>query len=256
LTSSSHRSSRGTQAIGRAAALLRALAYDNHHGQGLSELAQRLGLETPTAYRILRRLVEEDLVRQDPLTRAYHLGPLVYELGLHADLGNALRDRCRPSLERLAAQSGDTAFLIAPRGAEGVCLDRAEGSFRVQAMLLEPGQRRPTGVGAGSLACLACLAPPAAQALLQANAARLPDPVDDLFACLVRGREAGYVLKRSAELPEIISVGVAIRDAAGVPLASLSISGLGTRITSRLTMLVAMLRDEAGKVQASLRESP
>ncbi len=247
-----HPSARGTQAIGRAAALLRALALDNRHGQGLSELAQRLALETPTAYRILRRLVEEGLVRQDPQTRAYHLGPLIYELGLHADLGNSLRDLCRASLDRLARESGDTAFLIAPRGAESVCLDRAEGSFRVQAMVLEPGQRRPTGVGAGSLASLALLQPRDAEALLRANAARLPDPLEDLLSCVARGREAGYVLKRSSELPEIISVGVGIRDPAGTPVVSLSISGLGTRITSRLPVLLALLRDEAGKVQAAL----
>ena len=72
----------GTQAIARAASLLREIAANGATSASLADLASRLGLERPTAYRILQRLVVEGLAEQDPLTKGYGLGPLLYELGL------------------------------------------------------------------------------------------------------------------------------------------------------------------------------
>lgn len=57
------------------------------------------------------------------------------------------------------------------------------------------------------------------------------------------------MLEQPHDLPEIASVGVAIRDPTGAPVVALSISGLGTRITSRLAALLA-LREKARIVQA------
>lgn len=55
----------GTQAVARAA-LLRAIAGSPRREIGLAELERALELERPTAHRILRRLVDEGLVRQNP----------------------------------------------------------------------------------------------------------------------------------------------------------------------------------------------
>lgn len=252
-----HAAARGTQAIGRAAALLREIARDNRQGRQLTELALHLGLERPTAHRILRRLVEERLLRQDPATRAYHLGELIHELGLLADTGHSLRELCRPSMERLAAASGDTVFLIAPRGPDCVCLDRAEGSFPVKALLLDPGQRRPSGIGAGSVALLALMPPEAADALLAANARRLADagadPPDVLQAAVAQARQTGHAARRPAAMPEILSLAVAVRDPAGAPAVALSVSGLGQRIASRQAALLALLREEAALLARRLQ---
>lgn len=256
-----HAAARGTQAIGRAAALLREVAGDNRGGRSLADLAAHLQLERPTAYRILRRLVEERLLRQDPVTRAYHLGELIYELGLLADAGSSLRALCRPSLERLAAASGDTIFLIAPRGPDCVCLDRAEGSFPIKALLLDAGQRRPTGIGAGSLALLALLPPDEASRLLAENTRRLADagadPVAVLEDAVALARAEGHAFKRPADMPEIMSLAMAVPDRAGAPAVALSISGLGNRIASRQSALLALLREETSVLaRRLLRESP
>lgn len=248
-TISPHPAARGTQAIGRAAALLRALAHDNRNGLRLADLASKLGLERPTAYRILRRLVEEGLVRQDPASRAYHLGELIYDLGLLADSGTHLRDLCRASVERLAIDSGDTSFLIAPRGSDCICLDRAEGTYPIKVLTLDPGQRRPTGIGAGSIALLALLAPQESARLLRQNQQRLAavgeHDVEALIACVERARADGYAIKQPNDVPEVLSLSIALRDAAGAPTLALSVASLATRITSRLPALVALLRDEA-----------
>ncbi|MBN9425800.1 MAG: IclR family transcriptional regulator [Burkholderiales bacterium] len=251
-----HPSARGTQAIGRAAALLRALAHDNRNGLRLAQLAPKLGLERPTAYRILRRLVEEGLVRQDPASRAYHLGELVYDLGLLADSGNHLRDLCRGSVERLAIESGDTSFLIAPRGSDCICLDRAEGTYPIKVLTLDPGQRRPTGIGAGSIALLALLSPQESARVLEQNRQRLAtlgeNDVEALIACVERARADGYAIKQPPDVPEVLSLSIALHDAAGAPALALSIASLATRITSRLPTLVALLRDEVRSLRPLL----
>jgi len=242
-----HPAAKGTQAIGRAAALLRELANEPRKGHGLAELADRLGLERPTVYRILRRLVDEGLVRQDPASRGYFLGELIYELGLLADAGQATREMCRPSLNRLASESSDTIFLIASRGMDCVCLDRAEGSYPVKALLLEPGQRRPTGIGAGSIALLAALPAEVARKTLQGNTRRLEEAgesIADLEDIVATAARTGYALKRPPDMPEILSLAMTVVDAAGAPLIALSISGLAHRISSRLDMLTGLLRDE------------
>ncbi|ODU62308.1 MAG: hypothetical protein ABT05_07775 [Lautropia sp. SCN 66-9] len=236
-----HPSARGTQAIGRAAALLRALAHDNRNGLRLAQLAPKLGLERPTAYRILRRL---------------DLGELVYDLGLLADSGNHLRDLCRGSVERLAIESGDTSFLIAPRGSDCICLDRAEGTYPIKVLTLDPGQRRPTGIGAGSIALLALLSPQESARVLEQNRQRLAtlgeNDVEALIACVERARADGYAIKQPPDVPEVLSLSIALHDAAGAPALALSIASLATRITSRLPTLVALLRDEVRSLRPLL----
>src|SRR5690606_23605003 len=101
----------GTQAIARAAALLRALAAHGQTGYRLADLSRQLQMERPTVHRILRRLVEERLVEQDPRTRRYRLGPLIYELSLVVDPPISLHECWDASVDTLAQHSGDTVFV-------------------------------------------------------------------------------------------------------------------------------------------------
>ena len=72
----------GTQAIRRAAAILRRLGKGGTQGVELAEITQALHLPRSTTHRILKCLVEEGLVRHDTARRRYFAGPLTYELGL------------------------------------------------------------------------------------------------------------------------------------------------------------------------------
>ncbi|MFC7206322.1 helix-turn-helix domain-containing protein [Comamonas endophytica] len=69
------------QGVARIAALLRLVAV--HQGSGLryTEIAELSGLERPTAHRVLKSMVEEELLVRDPATRRYRLGALIAELG-------------------------------------------------------------------------------------------------------------------------------------------------------------------------------
>jgi DNA-binding IclR family transcriptional regulator len=250
--------SAGTQAIARAAALLREIAAHSG-GARVVDLAHALALERPTVHRILRRLVEERLVVQDPSGRHYRLGPLVYELGLLTDPPAPLHSASGPALQAIADESGDTAFAFVLSAFDTVCLDRREGSYPVKALLLSVGGRRPIGTGPASLAMLAMLPPQESARLLEANARRLAaideQPLPELAALVERGRADGYVAKHPPGMPEILSLAVPVTNAYGQPVMALSVSALAHRIERRHEALLALLRTQAREVSRRLRET-
>ena len=65
---------RAVPAVTRAAAILRLLGR-HRAPMGVKAIADALGLVPSTALHILRALVAEELVRVDPLTKQYTLGP-------------------------------------------------------------------------------------------------------------------------------------------------------------------------------------
>jgi DNA-binding IclR family transcriptional regulator len=107
-----------------------------------------------------------------PATRTYRLGPLLYEFGLAAAPRVDARRLCGPTLDRLAAAAGDAAYLNCRSGNDALCLDRREGTFEVQALPVDVGNRRPLGVGSGALAVLASLPSAEVDAVIEANAGR------------------------------------------------------------------------------------
>lgn len=251
------RSASGTQALARAAGLLRAIAGSPGGEAGLSALARTVGLERPTAHRILRGLVDEGLLQQNPATRGYLLGPLVYELGLVAKPPLALYGLSSDALATVAAGSGDTVFAIVASGLDGVCLARREGSYPVRALMLEVGQRRPMGIGAGSLAMLSAMPADVAGRILDANAVRIR-AVGKFDVALAReavaqARERGHAVNVPFEAPETMSVGIQVQNAYGTPVMGLSISALRFRVEHRLDALVALLQASKIDIEARLR---
>ena len=251
-------SSGGTQAVARAAALLREIAAQPQ-GSSLADLALRLALERPTAYRILQRLVLEGLVLQDPTSKAYTLGPLLYELGLAAKAPPYFQALAREALSEVARSSGDTVFALVSSGRDSLCIDRQEGDYPIKALLMSPGRRRPLGAGSGSLALLSAMPPDKAQEILQANQVRLQADGDGdlatLSAVVAQARDSGFVLRAPVSAPEILSLAVPVTNRYGAPVMAISISALQFRISHRLEMLQALLRDARKAVQDALPET-
>lgn len=247
----------GTQAVARAAALLREIAASGAQGGSLAELASRLDLERPTAHRILQRLVLEGLVQQDPALRSYTLGPLLYELGLAAKPPRLLHGLANAALVMLARESGDTAFAMVQSGMDSLCIDRQEGSYPVKALMMDPGRRRPMGTGSGSLAMLGAMPADKAQQILEANALRLQvggeATLVELREVIAQARSDGFVVRAPRDAPEILSVGLAVCNAYGTPVLALSISALRFRIEQRQELLLALLRQAQAELEKSLR---
>ena len=249
----------GTQTIQRASQLVRLIASRSRTGMRLAEVVQHCHLERPTAHRILKCLVDEGFLMLDAGTRHYFLGPLIFELGLASSPQFNLIDLCRPSLQRIAEQAGDTVFLSVRSGHDSVCIDRKEGPFPIKALTLEVGARRPLGVGAGGLALVMLLSDEAADEIVRANATRLGShhklTVPALQKMLKRSRQLGYALNDSHVVAGATTLGLPIVNRYGNPFAALSIAAISSRMTPpRQAELVALLRTEIAAIEKVMRE--
>ncbi len=249
----------GTQTIQRASLLVRLIASRSRTGMRLAEVVQHCKLERPTAHRILKCLVEEGFLMQDPDTHHYLLGPLIFELGLASSPQFNLVDICRPSLQRIADKTGDTVFLSVRSGHDSVCLDRREGAFPIKALTLEIGARRPLGVGAGGLALLLRLSDEAVDEIVRGNAKRLGAfhklTVPLLQRALKRSQQLGYALNDSHIVAGATTLGLPIVNRYGHPFAALSIAAISSRMTPRRQAeLVAVLRAEIAAIERAMQE--
>jgi DNA-binding IclR family transcriptional regulator len=248
----------GAQSISRAAKLMRAIAMQGREGARLIDLANQSGLERPTVHRILKGLIAEGLLSQNEETRRYHLGQLIFELGLAAAPQFSFRDLCQPMLLRIAELTGDTVFLTVRSGEDIVCLDRKEGSFPIRTLTLDVGTRRPLGVGAGGMALLLPLPDNEAAAILQANASRIACygnlTVPLVLNMMRRARRIGYALNDKQVTPGALSIGLPISNPYGPPYAAVSIGAIVDRMSpERQKELVEILRSEIQGCEARLK---
>jgi DNA-binding IclR family transcriptional regulator len=251
----------GTQAIQRAALMVRLVASRSHSGIRLTDLVKYSRLERPTVHRILQGLIAEGLVRQDAGSRLYFLGPLVFELGLAAAPQFDLRDICRPTLQRIAEKTEDTVFLSVRSGYESVCIDRKEGTFPIKTFTLDVGSRRPLGAGASGLALLMPLPDDSVNEIVRANAVRYVPyhknlTVPSLLKALKRSRELGYAWNDSHIVAGAATLGLPIQNRYGHPFAAITIGAIVSRMTeSRRSQLVSILRAEIVSAEKTLKQA-
>jgi DNA-binding IclR family transcriptional regulator len=241
---------KGTQSIQRAVALLRALARVNNDGGSAAELAHATAVDRTTAHRMLQCLAAEGLLRYSGKSHRYFLGPLAFEIGLAAAEQIKLRRLCEPTLKRIAAQTGDTVFLMERERHESVCIDRAEGHFPVKTLVVEVGDRRPLGIGAASLAILTAMTPDDAEAAIMENVDRISDfpgmSVQRLRRELAEARTKTWVGIETVGVIGAKAVAVPLCTVSGRPIGALSIAAIEPRMTQeRQLELLAVLRREA-----------
>ena len=247
----------GTQSIRRAILLLRAIASRGPTGSRLLDLAKHSKLPGPTAHRILKCLMAENIVMQDPGTHGYLLGHLMFELGLAAAPQSNLRQIGEPALRRIAEKTGDTVFLIARSGLDTVCLDRKEGTFPIKALTLDVGTRRPLGVGSGGMALLLTLPDDEIGHIVAANATRLKDYGDlsvlILMNMIRRSKQRGYAFNDRQATPGVISMGLPIMNPYGAPYAAISIGAISSRMGGeRQKEIASVLRTEVRSLERLL----
>lgn len=249
---------RGAQLVSLTARILRALAEANPFNSRIVDLVERTGMERATVNRIVQALCLERLAIRDQDGRSYRLGPLTYELGLSAENQFPWRAVAEPSMERIAAQTGDTCFFMIRSGEDAVCIAREEGKYPVRALTIDVGNRRPLGAAAASLAILMHMPPDECEGYLTRNAERITRygmlTADVVRKMVARARKLGFALNHNEILPEVSAVGVAIPARCGPPYAALSVAALTSRILpeDRFKMIVNLLQEECKVISASL----
>jgi DNA-binding IclR family transcriptional regulator len=147
-------------------------------------------------------------------------------------------------------------------GDEIVCIDSREGSFPIRVLTLNVGDRRPLGIGAGSLAILATLADDEIDRVFIANAEALSRYTFDevrLRQMIRDTRQNGYAYNNVHVIPgmenvtDMAGIGVPICKRNGEPVAALHLTGIAARLEPpRRDNLVSILRTEARQIEAEL----
>lgn len=250
----------GTQSIERALRLLHLVGATRDQGARLTDLVAAMDLNNPTVRRLLLALVEGGMIEQDPDTRRYFLGSEVHVLGTLASSRFSLQRVALDGIARLAAVSEDTTFLSIARDTYAVCLHREEGSFPIRTHVLQPGDRHPLGVGAGSLAILSALPDESVDEAIGANARVIEERYPRYSPLVLRGlvreaRHQGFALNRGLIMPGSWGIGAPITSSAGRVLGALSIAAIESRLGDiRQRELGELLRTEAGRIAARVAE--
>ncbi|GAA3272848.1 IclR family transcriptional regulator [Paenarthrobacter aurescens] len=248
----------GAQVVGRVALLLR-LVGRKPEGTSLAGLVRDSGLTRPTVHRLLTSLAAEGLLEHDSASGKWVLGPEVFLLGSVAAARFPMEDIARPSLRRLAAETGESAFFSIRRGNETVCVLREEGSFPVRSFVLHEGVRFPLGVASAGTAIMAFLPPGEQDPLLDHWAEHAGEfaeghPVDVVRKNLERTRLAGYSVNPGLILEGSWGMGAAVFDQQGRPAWALSLTGIEPRFRpDRQEFLGKLLLEEAHRMTARLQ---
>lgn len=234
------------QSLERAAAILRLLAGGQRR-LTLSDVSVTLGLAKPTAHGILRTLMQEGFVEQDPDSSRYHLGAELLRLGTSYLDVHVLRARALVWADDLARQTGE-CVRIGVQHTGGVLVIHHVFRPDDSRQVLEIGAMLPLHATAWGKVLLAH--DPAARGDLDENpksfTRRTVTDRVQLYAECERVRERGWAGEREEHIDGLASIAALLVDPRQVPLGAIGIGGAIERLASGGEFkpeLIAAVRD-------------
>jgi DNA-binding IclR family transcriptional regulator len=196
---------------------------------GVSEIARSLEMPKSAVHRTLTALTRNGLIRKDPVTAKYRLGPRAIDIGFAAIDHGDVRAAALPLMRDTTDETGETTTLSLLAGRERFYAAQVESAHDVR-MTVVVGLRAPLYAGASGRSLLAAFEPVSLEAYLESiELVRLTDntisDVGELRACLEEVRARGYAVSRGERDPWAAAVAAAFRDHDGAVLGSLSICG-------------------------------
>ncbi|GIE99939.1 IclR family transcriptional regulator [Paractinoplanes rishiriensis] len=208
----------------------------------VAHLCQVTGVTKPAAYRILKTLDQRGYVVRDEVRREYSLGPALLGLSRAARNSTDLVRICRPAMQALHDEFGETVNLGVVTHGQVVYLDAIESVQRLRTTV-HIALRDKVHTTALGKAVLAALPPPVVrEQLAEADwTASTPNTVlsaEALLAELDRYRAQGYAIDNEENEVGSRCVAAPILDGAGRPVAAISVSAPTPRMSDEMLALV------------------
>ncbi|MGP3933709.1 IclR family transcriptional regulator [Nonomuraea sp. KM88] len=214
----------------------------------VTDAAERLGVAVSTAHRLLAMLVYRDFAEQGP-DRRYRPGKVLRPAAASAAPVALLREICQPELRALVERTQESANLMVPAGTEVRFISTVE-SPQILRVGDRVGRSLPAHRVSGGRTILAALPEEQLDALYSED-----DSVDlpRLRRELALVRERGFAINDQLTETGLTAVGMAIKDADGLPVAALSLALPTARFDrERLPGWVGALSSAVAKVEAAL----
>jgi DNA-binding IclR family transcriptional regulator len=198
-----------------------------------SQLAARTGIHKTTVLRLCASLEKVGFLQRDP-SRAYRVGPKVWQLAQMYHRNFSLEDLVRPRLAALRDATGESVSFYVAEGDERICLFRENSTFVVRHHLDE-GVRLPLDRGVVGRVLMAYLG------------AR--------GTSFDKIRKSGYLTAQGRE-PDTTSVSVPVLDFQGRLGGALVVSGPSFRFGPRAAeRALKLLCDAAIEIAKSLPQA-
>lgn len=227
-------SSTSVRSVARAVAILEQFTLDRPT-LTLTEIATGIDLSKSTTHRLLGTLEELGFLELDGATRRYRLGLKLFWLGSVVLKSMELVTQADPVLASLVEETGETAFLVVPDGAEVLCIRRLDGRHSVRVLFLETGKRLAFNAGAAPRVLLAHMGPAEWEGIVAGHARRMTDNTLMTRAELLEDRrqilEQGYAISREDVSLHACAIGAPVRDQEGRVIAAVSVSGIVQRFS-------------------------
>jgi DNA-binding IclR family transcriptional regulator len=195
---------------------------------GVSELARVTAMPKSSVQRCLVTLREAGWLRIVDVDRTrWGVTMKALVIGLRGTGEQDLRDLARPVIKRLAAETGETVQFSLRDGDDIIVIAREDSTHAVR-VFIDVGSRVPLRSSSAGVAILARLDPAEVEEVLKHPTEDFAEPVpsaDEVRAEVARTAQRGYALNGSAWFrPHVASVGAAITNASGRPIAGLTLA--------------------------------
>ena len=239
----------GAQAVDRAASLLvRVLTATEP--MTFPELVQASGLPKSTVSRLLSSLERNRLIGRTASGEIV-AGDVVASFARRHDGQDYLISKVRPTLERLAAATGETINLAVSAGSGVVQIDQVDSRYMLGAANWV-NREVPFHASALGKVLLAHGTPlPVGRLVKLTERTRTTRPALD--ADLRRCHETGYAVADGELEPGLVAIAAPLLDADGLAVAAISVSGPSSRLTAhQIERIGRTLADECVRLSATL----
>lgn len=205
------------------------LLAEDPQGLTVSQISARLGIARSSAHGLVHTLRRRGYLTQGGVPKRLQLGARLIQLGLNVSDRLELRSAARPTLERLVADTNETALLVVPDRGELLYIDKIVSDSSDVRTDPRMSARRPLHSTSLGKALLAAVDDASARAVLgrvgtpPVTNFTIADP-GVLLADLAKTRRRGYAVDRQEAFLGVCCVGAPIRDYTGRPIGSISLS--------------------------------
>lgn len=215
------------QAVDRALDILDCFSFQNRN-MNLSDIVRKTQLNKTTAKRLISNLVTRGYLQQDHLSKRYHLGLRLFELGGIVFSSFNLRETAAAPMTCLQNETGATVLLGIMMEEQLVYVEKREGKGMIR-IFSDIGWRRPLHYGMLGMVLMAYLDASQVKEILRKTPLESYTPFsitnENAFSLrLEQIRNQGYVLEREEAVEGIIGIAAPIRNYSREVIAALGIA--------------------------------
>lgn len=228
----------------------------------LTEIANRTGLDSGTAFRMVNTLVSLGYLQKVVNTRKFRLTLRILDLGFNAIARTDMRTVARPILRSLVGDVIEAASLAALDGAQMVYLERVQAGLARLGVDVRIGTRLPAYYTAMGHAVLAFLPCDMVRRVLDMQerikiTPNTPVTIDDIKKRLARVQRQGYAVADPKVVVGLHVLAVPVLDIDGQSIAAISAAAPAMHISLKqfIQKTAKPVMEAAGEMGKALQAS-